>query len=342
MNELASLSRGMQETTGMTVAIWVGEDADLNEAAALLHRTLDDVELFVRPRNVVLVIDGCPHIRGPTEDVCDAVEERCGNRPRIEENEENEGQGGAVASGIELLLAETEVNYICTRDMDADHDIYDVPQLYRKLRKVQDHEGSDKAFVVGERADLHRPMGYGRGELEAMLNEVTIQGLTATGCVPQLKHCRMYRHYPDFQSGFKMYTRPAARAAAEALRGLDDRRPDLEPLKWGVQFISTVELLLQKAVPASIQRLTFDEQPRTTFVGHGNFAQAYGRQVAWLFQRLQLKPETGWAILDNSLARTMLVTVAGGYETIVELREYVAEHTWGSEAPPAPPRGWMF
>ncbi|MCE5216181.1 hypothetical protein LLH03_04025 [bacterium] len=336
------LSQRLRRDLGMTVAVWFAPDTAPETALGFLRQTLDDAELFVDPQNVVLVVDGCPGAVDPVLRAAEEMQERCGSSPRVDVQEQNLGQGGAVARGLEVLLDTTEAQYLCTRDVDGDHDLYDLPQLARRLEQLRDSEGQEGVFVVGSRADRHRPMGYARGELEELLNEVTVQTLTALGSPPDLRHCRLYEGYADFQSGYKVYTRQTAQEAAQALRVADATEPSEEVLRWGVQFISTVELLRQGAVPASVNRLTYDQQPQTTFEGHDDLPRAFGRQLAWLFRHLQVRPELAWPILDTALAGTLLATVPGGSETLLNLREYVAQHTWRQSAPRPWPRGMMF
>lgn len=337
-----TLSARMREAAGMTIAVWAPPDEPPASTLSLLVRTLDDVELFIDPRNVVLVVDGSPAAEAPAHEAAQIVRARAGSSPRVDCRQANEGQGGAVLRGLEALLGAPGINYLCTRDMDGDHDIYDVPQLYRRLEELVEQEGAGNAFVVGARESLHRPMGYARGEFETVLNEVTVCALTAAGHPPDLTRCRSYAGYPDFQTGFKMYTRHSAQTVVEALRAAQAEHPRELPLRWGVQFITTLELLLSGATPAQVCRLTFDEQPKTTFEGLADLPRAYGCQIAWLLRRLSLSPEMAWPIVDGALCATLFATTPGGWEIIGLLREYVADRVWGLPAPPAPRRGFMF
>jgi hypothetical protein len=337
-----TLSAVARERLGMTLAVWFPPDLPCADALGFLRQTLDDVELFVHPGHCVLVVDGCPTAVAPAYQAAREVAQRSGTPPPVVVNEVNEGQGGAVACGLEWLLEHTPVQYLCTRDADGDHDIYDVPQLLRRVLEVECQEGTDAVFGVGARGDLHRPMGYARGELEGILNEVTLATLAATGCSPKLQHCRLHGPWPDLQSGFKLYTRSTAALAARALRDAHRREPDILPLRWGVQFITTVDLLRAGAVPVTHHRLTYDQQPQTTFEGAGDLARAYGVQLAWLMRRLQVPPERAWPILDAALCATLFGTTTGGWQTLLSLREFVADQAWGTAPPPAPQRGAMF
>jgi hypothetical protein len=338
-----TLSALARERLGMTLAVWFPADMPAADALGFLRQTLDDVELFVRPEHCALVVDGCPTAVEPARDAAREVARRCGGaEPPVVVNEVNEGQGGAVACGLEWLLENPPVQYLCTRDSDGDHDIYDVPQLLRRVLEVEDQEGTDAVFGVGARGDLHRPMGYARGELEGVLNEVTLTALTAAGYAPRLQHCRLHGPWPDLQSGFKLYTRRTAGLAARSLREAHLREPEILPLRWGVQFVTTTELLRDGAIPVTHHRLTYDQQPQTTFEGADDLARAYGVQIAWLMRRLQMPPERAWPILDAALCATLYATTPGGWETLLALREYVAREAWDDAPPLEPRRGAMF
>lgn len=337
-----TLSALARERLGMTLAIWFPAHMPADAALQFLRQTLDDVELFVDPAHCVLVVDGCPTAVAPAEAAAREVAERCGTTPPLVVKQVNEGQGGAVACGLEWLLANTSVQYLCTRDADGDHDIYDVPQLLRRVLEVQEQERTDAVFGVGARSDLHRPMGYARGELEGVLNEVTLMTLASMGHPVKLQYCRLHGPWPDLQSGFKLYTRTTADLAARSLREAHRREPHLLPLRWGVQFITTAELLHAGAVPVTHLRLTYDQQPQTTFEGADNLARAYGIQLAWLMRRFSIPPQRAWPILDAALCATLYGTTPGGWETLLSLRKFVAREAWGDSPPPAPQRGAMF
>ena len=130
------LSRRLRRELGMTPS---GSPRTELTALGYLRQTLDDAELFVDPRNIVLVVDGCPWAIDPVRRAAEEMQERCGSAPCVDVQEPNLGQGGAVARGLEVLADTTEVRYLCTRDVDGDHDLYDLPQLAR--RWAADSEG---------------------------------------------------------------------------------------------------------------------------------------------------------------------------------------------------------
>lgn len=337
-----TLAQRMQESLGMVVPVWYGPDMSPERMQELLAQTLSDCELFLRPEHILLVVDGCPRAEAPTRQAAAAFAARAGAEPAVMIQPHNEGQGGAVCRGFEHLLHQHGLAYFCARDADGDHDIYDLPQLFRLLAQMEEIEGHDRLVVVGQRGDLHRPMGFVRGQYEALLNELTLRAvnwaMAQCGQSPDLRYCCRLPGPPDFQSGYKVYTRATANAFVAALRNAASARPDQQVLRWGIQFVSTVELLLAGTTFGSVYRLTYDEQPQTSFEHADNRLLAYGRQFVWLYQRLTVPMDLGLRWWDEAILTVPWATVPGGWEDLLEVRDYLARECWPQAHPPAPPR----
>lgn len=342
-----TLAQQMRESLALVVPVWFAPEMPPERMRALLGGMLADCELFLRPEHIALVVDGCPQAEEPTERAAADFAARVGAPPLVLAKPNNEGQGGAVCYGFEYYLRETDLPYLCSRDADGDHDIYDLPQLYRLLVEMEQREGTDAVYVLGQRGDLHRPMGYDRGEYERLLNLLTVRALEWSlgqqGRTADLRYCARLPGPPDFQSGYKAYTRRTAQQFVQALRGADATEPERRPLRWGIQFLSTVELLLQGAAAGSVYRLTYDEQPQSSFENADNRVLAYGQQFAWLYRRLGVSLTVGLRWWDEVSAGSLWATVPGGWEELLRIREYLAEECWpGEEVPPAPRRHVMF
>lgn len=338
-----TLSQQMRGRVACVIPVWFSAQMPPERMRKLLNDTIADCELFLRPQHVALVVDGCCHAEEPAQQAAADFAERVGQPPLVLIKQQNEGQGGAVCFGFEHYLAHTDVPYLCSRDADGDHDIYDLPQLFRQLLAM----GSDNAFVLGQRGSLHRPMGFARGEYERLLNEITLLAvrwsMAQTDDAPDLRHCQRLPEPPDFQSGYKLYTRRTAETFVRSLRNADATAPDSNVLRWGIQFISTVELLLQGAAAGSVYRLTYDEQPQTSFENADNRLVAYGQQFAWLYRRLHIPLTVGLQWWDEAMLRTTWSTVPGGWEELLSIRQYLGEQAWpGEELQEAPRRHVMF
>jgi len=338
---MTTIAQRMRESLGLVIPVWFAPDMPPEQMQAILELTLADNELFVNPQRLVLVVDGCPPAEKPTKQAAMTFAQRVGASPIVLCKPYNEGQAGAVCYGFEWLMQHTQAAYFASRDADGDHDIYDLPQLFRLLRQMEEKEESSLVYVLGQRGNLHRPMGFARGEYEGLLNELTLQAvsyiLAQEGRTPDFRYCQLLPWPPDFQSGYKLYTRSTAELFVQALREADRQEPKAEILRWGVQFVSTVELLLAGAIPGALYRLTYDEQPQTTFEHADNRLLAYGRQIVWLYRRLQIPASTGLVWLDAAIRRMLWGTVSGGWAELLQIREYVAHHVWPDAPLPAPP-----
>jgi len=316
----------MRQQLGMVVPVWYPDTMPEDEMRGYLAATLADVELFLAPERVALVVDGCPRAISPTHQVAEAFAERAGAEPQVIVKQHNEGKGAAVCEGFERLLQSDGVTSVCVRDGDADHDIYDLPQMFRLLAQMRDQEASEDVFVVGSRSSMTRPLGFARGALEEVLNRVTMAAvnhhLAADGRAVDERYTGRAGPFPDFQSGYKLYTRPAAQTVIEGLRAADENRGDLDIMRWGSESVTTVELLARSFIPGAIYRLTWDGQPQTTF-DTGNLPGHFARELIWILDRLQTPVKAATTILDNALSASEYTTAPDGEGHLVAIREQV-------------------
>ncbi len=341
-----TIARRMRRCVGGMVPIWFPESMSGRQMQDYLGRTLADAELFIDPSRLLLVVDGCPQAEEPTRRAAAEMGERAGFEPRMIVREENGGKGAAVCTGLRRLLEDDDVEALSIRDADGDHDIYDLPQLYRHFETVREHSESDRIFVVGGRFSLTRPLGLARGELERVLNRVTVDAVNAKlapeGAAVDERFTARYGEPADFQSGYKLYSREAAEVVIEALEKADAGMPEHRVMHWAVEFIPTVELLLRGFIPAALHRVTWDGQPQTTFDG-SNIARAYSKQIAWLFERLDLPAGVAMTLLDRALAECEYITADGGADEIATLRRQVVERCYPDRSSlPPPGRGEIF
>jgi hypothetical protein len=344
---MLTLSQQMRGKLACAIPVWFAPDMPPQQMTELLSLTLADCELFMHPEHIALVVDGCCQAEAPTQAAAEQFAQRVGRPPLVLVKEKNEGQGGAVCFGLEHFLTQTDVPYLCSRDADGDHDIYDLPQMFRLLLEMQEAEGTDEVLVLGQRGSLHRPMGFARGEYERLLNEITLLAvrwaMAKNDTAPDLRYCQRLPEPPDFQSGYKLYTRSTAEAFVRSLRTADEQAPELKVLRWGIQFISTVDLLSRRAVAGSVYRLTYDQQPQSTFENADNRLVAYGQQFVWLYRRLQIPAEVGLRWWDEAILRTLWADTPGGWDELLAIRQHLGEELWpGTQLPPAPQRHVMF
>jgi hypothetical protein len=321
-----NLAENMRQKLGTVVSAWFPESMPQPEMLGYLRVTLADVELYSRPRNVLLVVDGCPHAEEAAQQAADEVGERRGEACRVLAHSENQGKGGSVATGLAALLDEGEVEYFVARDCDGDHDSHDAVRLFRRALRVQEREQTDNLFVVGSRPSPHMSLSWARAEYELLLNEATVEACNARlareGRWVDLCYSLPDARYQDFQSGYKLYTRRTARANIESITAAHDRQPEAEVKWWGAEFVTVTDLLLGGAVPAEVSRLSYDLQPQTTF-DERDRVHAFGRQFVWLFCHLQTPSQIVRRITDNAVARSPLRTATEIGDELVSFREYI-------------------
>jgi len=316
----------MRRQLGCVVPVWYPDTMGEDEMRGYLSATLADAELFIAPERLALVVDGCPRALSATYQAADAFARRAGADPLVIVKQYNEGKGAAVCDGFERLLADEQVKALAVRDADADHDIYDLPQMFRLLAQMRDQERSDDVFVLGCRGSVTRSLGYARGTLEEVLNRVTVQAvnlhLAGQGRAIDERYTGRYGPFGDFQSGYKLYTRASAAATIEALRGAEERWPKSEVMRWGSEFVPTVELLTRGFVAGAIYRLAWDGQPQSSF-GEDKLPEKHSRQIIWLFQHLNTPADAAETVLDNALSVSEYATAPAGEGHLAAIREQV-------------------
>ncbi|MBM3498109.1 MAG: hypothetical protein FJX74_05505 [Armatimonadetes bacterium] len=335
----------MREQLGMVVPVWFAAATPVEEVCSYLRVTLADVQHFCRPCHVVLVIDLCEQGPAAAQQAAREVGQRCGEAPVVDVAQTRHGKGLAVARGLERLLSEPRLQYFVARDCDGDHDMYDLPRLFRRLAEAQEREATTNLFAVGSRPRPQMALGWVRGEYELLLNRVLVEAcnvhLATQGTHIDLRYSLPETRYPDFQSGYKLYTRASARLNVEALRAAHDREPTAEVSQWGAEFVTVTELLLAGHLPVEVSRVSYDEQPQTTF-DERDRVRAFGRQFAWLFRRLGTPSPLAQAILDNALAQSPVRFASGLWSESLRLREYVQtdafpDSPWGLPPPHGEP-----
>ncbi len=317
----------MRDCVGMVVPVWFREEAGEERVHALLGGALADVNLFVRPANVLLIVDGCPVAEAPTRRLHRELAEAWGEAPELQVLERNLGKGGVVVHGFEQLLTRDALRWFCIRDSDGDHSIYDLPHLYRLGEQIAAAERTDLVIVCGRRADPRHPLGLWRGEYEHIVAQVVWQGLRLAlardGSGLNEQYLNAYGRTPDLQSGYKLYARRAAHLAAEALPRQARQHPQYGLLGWGVELVPAVEVLLSGGIWAEMQRTAYETQPQSTFDQSGR-PQEYGGKIAWALRRLELAPEAALQLLNGILPVSALYQDQAGRQELLAMRDFVA------------------
>lgn len=308
----------------------------------LLWMTLSDDHHYLPPENVWVVVDGDERTARLLDEVRARRLRRHGATFNALPLARNHGKLGAIRQGIAALLAERPgVEYVIIRDGDGDHAAADIPALARAADHLAAAYGHSRLIVVGARASRHRPMGWLRGEIETLLDGVTLDALAyhlaRQGQALDLSHC-LGHTVPDLSSGYKVYGR---QAALDLFVEHDPQMACLDPTaywRYGPETVTVVEGVLRGAVLAEIRRLTWDGQPATSF---GEFRQVslYGDLLAWVFTRLSLPLDVAACFYDNRVPAMELRTATEGRDLLAAVRQHALERTrsFRGDAAPLPP-----
>jgi hypothetical protein len=332
--------------TGMVVPAYFSARPSDEMVSHLLWMTLGDCTHYVPLEHIWVVVDGDARTARILETVRQRLQAAYGTTCHALVLPENRGKHGATQAGIIALLAsQPAVQYIVIRDGDGDHAAADVPALVRAALSLTETYGQPRVMVIGSRRSRHRPMGWVRGELETLLDQVTLDALAYTlaraGKVLDLSHCLRQGDVPDLSSGYKVYGRDIAREL------FVEHAPHWATLSvhdywhYGPETVPVVEGLLAGAILGQVPRLTWDGQPASSF-GDFHHVSLYGELLAWVYARLEIPLDVAAQFYDNHVPLLTLRTTDQGNETLAALRHHalakVQHYRGDAEAiPPAKP-----
>ena len=310
----------LKHKVGIIIPVYFPLGIDESEAADLLRDTAYSyVDLLDDPRNVCLSVDGVEH----GLDIATCISKECG--ARLVSSKKNRGKLGGVRKGVQALWNDEKLTYFVEVDSDGDHFANELLNLIRAAINVQDR-CKDDVLVIGSRTSKHRPMGFLRGELEELADRVLLDALyyyaARSGQPLSLEYATPIEEFPDFHSGFKLFSRGAAQAAfleEPWLCGVDEDAY----FRHGCEAVMTVEPLLSAARLVLVNRSTFNEQPVTTF-GLLNREQMIADKIIWPCKRMQIPATFVDQWLTNHCARLILNTlVPQGKSELLQIRSLV-------------------
>lgn len=238
----------------------------------------------------------------------------------------NRGKLHAVRLGVGELWPRRELEYFAVVDADGDHFANELPTLMRAALHARVQPGVDEVLVLGSRTSRHRPMGWLRGELEELADRVLFDALhyhaAVSGQPLRLEWVTTVEEFPDFHSGYKLYSRGAAAATFRA-------EPDLCGVseeayyKHSCESVMTVEALLAGAYLVPVRRTTMNEQPVSAF-GLLNRERLVADKMVWPCRRLGVPGHFVDQWLRNHLPRLLLNTLAPqGRAELKQIRDLV-------------------
>ena len=308
--------------TGIVIPVYFPTGVDLHTGTDLLRDTAHSYTALVDdPSNVCLSVDGAAH----GWEIARSIADECG--AKVVCSQENKGKLDGVRNGVAALWKREALAYFVEVDSDGDHFANELLNLLRAALHARACE-DDQVLVLGRRLSKHRPMGFLRGELEELADRVLLDALSyhaaQSGAPLRLEHATTLEEYPDFHSGFKLFSRAAACAAfikEPATCGVGDDAY----FRHACEAVMTVEALLAGARLVLVNRSTFNEQPVTTF-GLLNRERLVADKMIWPCLRLGVPPHFVAQWLANHLPRLQLNTLAPqGKDELLNIRRLVLE-----------------
>jgi len=326
----------MAHRCGMIIPVYFTADTSAGLIRHLLTITLQDTPHYLPWEQVWLVTDGDQR----AAQILAELRPELGPYNILAEDE-NHGKLWVVREGMRTALnSYPKLLCLLTRDCDGDHSISDLPALVRAADYAGEAYGHTRLLVLGARRSRRRPMGWLRGELELLLDEVTLDAvqfhLARLGRPLPLALC-MQATGVDLNSGYKLYGRELAQQLfvnqEPAFAGI----PEVDYWHYGPETCPVVEALLAEAVLAEVPRLTWDGQPTSSF-GSFDPTHLYGCMLRWLFNRLDIPLGVAACWYDNRAAGLNLRSTAEGQELLARLRIFalaqLQEQCRAAELPP--------
>ena len=311
----------LTERTGIIVPVYLPDDITLDQGRGIIEDTVAALAREVSdPASICLSVDGSEVGRSVCGPLADDFNVETVSSKR------NHGKLSAIKQGASFLLEHIRFRYIAVVDMDGDHFANELINFIRAAEYARSLIEEDRIMVLGRRISRHRPLGFLRGELEELADRVLLDCLhydAAVTNVPlRLQFATSLDTFPDFHSGYKVFTRKAAEEvllAEPRMAGVSKEAY----FKHAVEAVMTAEAVKSGAVVVQVNRSTFDEQPFTTFGGLDRI-ELFKNKILWPCRRLNIPPAFVRQFIDNHIPSLLLGTLAPqGSSELIEIRREV-------------------
>jgi hypothetical protein len=311
----------LEHATGVVIPVYFRPGTAIEFGLDILRPT---VHMYARevadPSAICLSVDG----PGPAGEIAGKVAAEYGARVVV--HEPNRGKLAAVRNGMLALLDSGHFTYLAAVDQDGDHFANELLNLVRAAEQTCAQTSSDRVLVLGGRRSRHRPLGFLRGEQEALATGILLDPLTYHAAVHDRplvwQFVQTADGLPDFHSGFKLFSRTAAQSVFEPIPDLAGGSEDA-CYRHACEAVMTVEALLHGATLASVTRNTFDEQPISLFASLDR-SQLAADMIIWPCKRLGVPGHFAAQWLDNHLPHLLLGTLTPqGRDELLAIRTLV-------------------
>jgi hypothetical protein len=331
-------SRGKNQLlpeVGVVIPVYLPEGKDRSCARALLAETARSYCAQVdHPEMVCLSVDGAAY----GAEAASAIASACGTSITVAER--NRGKLSAAANGVGALMHRGQSSYVAIVDQDGDHFANELGNLVRVAQHVQDQLADPRVMVLGQRFSRHRPLGFLRGELEALADLVLLDALTyraaRSGRPLRLEYALAYGECPDFHSGYKLFDQETAEAV---FLGTPNQAgtSDICYYRHACEAVMTVEALESGAYLGLSRRSTLNGQPISVF-GRFDARQLTADMITWPCKRLDVPLAFVDQWMANHAQQLLLHTFSPmGKGDLDEVRRLVVR----SYAPDTEPKEWL-
>jgi hypothetical protein len=239
---------------------------------------------------------------------------------------------------VQLLLQESDLDYIAIVDQDGDHMSNELYNLVRAALHILDHTGNDRTMVLGRRISRHRPMGFLRGELEEFADRILLDALAYRAALRgrplRLEYATTLDEFPDFHSGYKLFSRRTAEHVFNHEPQMAGASEDCY-FRHACEAVMTVEALESDAYLGVVNRSTLNEQPISTF-GLLDLSQLVADKIIWPCKRLEIPLPFVRQWMANHAPRLLLNTLAPiGKEELARIEALVLA-SYDQEPHPGP------
>jgi hypothetical protein len=291
----------------------------------LLWMTLADLPHYLPAEQVWLVVDGDSRSASIARRVVDGLADAGQGTMHLLVNAENAGKLAVIRQGMRAILeSHPQVRYLAIMDGDADHLPAVLPGLTRAAQSMLETYGHERIIAIGARSSRARPMGWVRGELEALLDQLTVDALTYAlardGRAIDLSQCLPGR-IPDLSSGYKVYLREMAQLLFAGPEAETGTLAAWDYWHYGPETVTIVNAVLAGAVFGEMLRPTWDGQPVTSF-GEFSVVSMYGALLTWVWARLDLPLQAAAVQYDNRRVGMALGTAIEGVDLLDRLRAH--------------------
>jgi len=311
----------LRDATGVVIPVHLPADVKPALAQQVLGETARAFRREVgEPRAICLSVDGGEPARSAAETIAGEL------GVRLVRSEQDRGKLSALRAGMRSLLANDRLRYFAAADQDGDHFANELLNFVRAARHIEHVVGTNQVMVLGRRISRHRPMGFLRGELEELADRVLLDALhydaAVTGHPLRLQFAVTLDEFPDFHSGYKLFTRTTAEGvflAEPQLAGVSEECY----YRHAVEAVLSVEAIKSGAWLAAVNRSTLDEQPISAFARLER-RRMIADKIIWPCKRLEVPAHFVAQWMRNHLPRILLGTlVPDGKEELRVIRRLV-------------------